>query len=294
MNRIIIGGDDDSDLPDAIDVSELVPVPQSSSPQVDPRLRSRRIGVRRAEGRKRLTLVLIVLGIVVIVIGVLAFLASPLFSVKQVRVNGALYTTDEVLAPILATVDGEPILTVDTDVVRARIEALPWVRRAEVHTDFPHTLVIDVDERKPAAVYLGGDGRWRVIDRDGRIIAVELGQPIDYMAVEGTGPDLEPGSDAGPTFRALAELAETIRDLPDLAAVTDRLTLSTADEFGIVLRRGDGSDSGSGDEPETVVNLGPATNLRSKLAVLITLQREGTLVDAVSVDISDPAKPAVK
>ena len=195
--------------------------------------------------------------------------------------------------------EGEPILTVDTNAVRRKVQALPWVRRAEVRTDFPRTLVIDVDERTPAAVYIGGDGRWRVIDREGRVIAVELGQPVDYMAIEGVGPDLEPGSDAGPTFRALAELAETIVDLPELATVTERLTLSTADEFGIVLLRG-GADPSveSGDESDdgthTIINLGPATNLRNKLAVLITLQREGELIDAVSVDISDPAKPAVK
>jgi hypothetical protein len=303
VNRIIIGGDDNSDLPDAIDVSDLVPVPPSSGPPVDPRLRSRRIDVLRAKGRKRLALVLGALGIVVLVLGTLAVLASPLFSVKQVQVNGALYTTDEALEPILGSVRGEPILTVDTNAVRAKVQALPWVRRAEVRTDFPRTLVIDVDERTPALVYIGGDGRWRVIDREGRVIAVELGQPIDYMAVEGVGPDLEPGSDAGPTFRALAELAETIADLPELAAVTDRLTLSAADEFGIVLVRAgaDPAASGAGDDPgtaddaiHTVVNLGPASNLRGKLAVLITLQREGELVDAVSVDISDPDNPAIK
>ena len=303
MNRIIIGGDDNSDLPDAIDVSDLVPVPPSGGPPVDPRLRSRRIEVFRAKGRKRLVLVLGALGIVVLLLGTLAVFASPLFSVKQVEVNGALYTSDEVLEPILSQVRGEPILTVDTNAVRTKVQALPWVRRAEVRTDFPRTLVIDVDERTPAAVYIGGDGRWRVIDRDGRVIAVELGQPIDYMAVEGVGPDLEPGSDAGPTFRALAELAETIADLPELAVVTDRLTLSAADEFGIVLLRAgtDPAASGSDDDPgtsddatHTVVNLGPASNLRGKLAVLITLQREGELVDAVSVDISDPDKPAIK
>ena len=75
MNRIIIGGDDNSDLPDAIDVSDLVPVPQSGGPPVDPRLRSRRIGVLRAKGRKRLVLVLGALGIVVVVLGALAVLA---------------------------------------------------------------------------------------------------------------------------------------------------------------------------------------------------------------------------
>ena len=80
------------------------------------------------------------------------------------------------------------------------------------------------------------------------------------------------------------ELSETIRDLPELAAVVDHLTLSAAEEFGIILNT----------DPPTTVNLGPATNLRNKLAVLITLQRDGVLDGAESVDISDPAKPAVK
>lgn len=280
MNKIIIG--DDGELPDAIDAGELAPL-ASGAPPVDPRLRSRRIGVRRAEGRRRLVYVLAGGVVLLVVIAVLAVLASPLFSIDRVRVTGAVYTTDEVLAPIIAQVEGDPVLTVDTNAVRRQIEALPWVRRAEVHADFPRTLVIDIDERTPAAVYLGGDGRWRVIDRSGRVIAVELGQPIDYLAIEGAGPDLEPGGDAGPPFTAMGELAETIRDLPELSAVVDRLTLSAAGDFGMVWN----TDAG------TVVNLGPATNLRAKLAVLITLMRQGEVSDATSVDLSNPNKPAI-
>ena len=282
-NRIIIG--DDSELPDALDVSELIPVPpQTSGAAVDSRMRNRRIGVRRAAGHKRLILIGVILGVVLLAVAALAVLASPLFAIEDVRLSGAVYTSADDLAPILDGVDGQAILTVDTGSLREQIERLPWVRRAEVHTDFPRTLVVEIDERRPAAVYLGGDGRWRVVDREGRVIAVELGQPADYMAVQGVGPDLEAGGDAGPTYRALAELSETIRDLPELAAVVDHLTLSGAEEFGIVLNT----------DPPTTVNLGPATNLRNKLAVLITLQRDGVLEGAESVDVSDPAKPAVK
>lgn len=282
MNKIIIG-DGEGELPDAIDVSDLQPLP-ASSPPVDPRLRSRRIGVRRAEGRRRLVYVLVAGAVLLVAVVVLAVLASPLFSIDRVRVTGTVYTTDEVLAPIIDQVEGDPVLTVDTDGVRRQLEALPWVRRADVHADFPRTLVIDIDERTPAAVYLGGDGRWRVIDRDGRVIAVELGQPIDYLAIEGTGPDLEPGGDAGPTYTAMAELAETIRDLPELSAVVDRLTLSANGDFGMVWNT----------DPGMIVKLGPATDLRTKLAVLITLFRSGELAEAASVDLSNPNKPAIQ
>jgi len=282
MNKIIIG-DDDGGLPDAIDVAELAPL-APTAPPVDPRLRSRRIGVRRAEGRRRLVYFLVAGAVLLVVIAVLAVLASPLFSIDRVRVTGALYTTDEVLAPIIEDVEGEPVLTVDTNAVRNRIEALPWVRRAEVHADFPRTLVIDIDERTPAAVYISGDGRWRVIDRSGRVIAVELGQPIDYLAIEGAGPDLEPGGDAGPVFQAMGELAETIRDLPELSAVVARLTLSPSEDLGMVWN----------NDAATVVNLGPAMDLRAKLAVLITLLRQGEVSDARSIDLSNPNKPAIQ
>ena len=79
-NRIIIG--DDSELPDALDVSELIPVPpQTSGAAVDSRMRNRRIGVRRAAGHKRLILVGVILGVLLLAVAALAVLASPLFAI---------------------------------------------------------------------------------------------------------------------------------------------------------------------------------------------------------------------
>jgi cell division protein FtsQ len=281
-NRIVIGGDEE--LPDPVDLAD-VPASQPR-PTMDPRVRGRRIEVRRRIGRRRLVVILVALGVVLVVGALLAVLASPLFSVKDIQVSGAAYSElfgEGQLEAIVEGVRGDPILTIDTNEIRRQIEALPWVRRAEVATDFPRTLRVVIDERTPAASYLGGDGRWRVIDREGRVLHIEAGQPVDFLPVDGFGPDIEPGQDAGAAYMAAAELAETIADLPELQAIVARLSLGPGGELGMTF----------GTDDETVVNLGAASDLRAKLGVLITLLRQGELDGASTVDLSDPTQPAV-
>ena len=63
------------------------------------------------------------------------------------------------------------MLLIDTDAIESTLEQVPWVERARVETHFPHTVVIDIRERRPLACFRGGDGKWRVIDVQGRVVA---------------------------------------------------------------------------------------------------------------------------
>ena len=60
---------------------------------IDPRIRARRILVKRDEDRSRLSRLIIVLGLLAVVAGSVAALRSPLLDVDHVRVAGARRTS---------------------------------------------------------------------------------------------------------------------------------------------------------------------------------------------------------
>lgn len=275
--RLVIA---DDDLPDAVEISEI-PLDGSGAVKVDPRIRRRRIDVQRAAGRRRLIVVLLIVFVFALIVAALAVLASPLFSVSKVEVSGAVYTTPEELAPIIDDAKGKAILTLDTDAIVARLEQLPWVRAARVESDFPSTLKIEIAERQAIAAFVGADAQWRVIDRDGRVIAVipNGAQPAAYLPIDGTGPDAQPGVVAGDAYRVAGELALSLP--AELRVVTAAITLGKDGSIGLRLTSG------------TAVDFGAPNDLRTKLAVLIQRLREVDPSTLASVNLTDPFNPGL-
>jgi cell division septal protein FtsQ len=250
--------------------------PPSSS--MDPRVRARRVAVNKAKHRKRLWWAVGIGLVVVIVVGTLAVLASPWFSVDRVVVQGDTYTTarnSAELDAVVASLRGEPVLLVDTLAAEDALEQIAWVERAFVRTRFPDTVIIDLRERIPLATFAGSDGRYRVIDRDGRVLDVLDGRPVAYVLLDGAGPDLSPGQFAGPVFAAAAQL---VGALPaEIASITTSATVdATTGDLGLVL------DAGGG--PITV-RLGDVNGLDAKLARLLQQVRDG-LDGVVSIDVA--------
>ncbi len=238
----------------------------------DQRIRARRISVRRAEGRRRLRWVVIGLGAIALPVATLAVLASPLFDVSNVSVQGATYTDPTLLATIIDDVTGDPVLLVDTQAIEKRLLADPWVEDAKVETDFPHAVHIDIRERTPIASFQGGDGRFRIIDYEGRVLDVIDGIPVDYMLITGVNPDTARGQFAGAPYSAAAALVLTLPS--EIRVVTESVGLNAA--TGALSLQLDGG---------TMVQLGDASDMDRKLARLLTHIRAGT-VGVCEVDVS--------
>jgi cell division protein FtsQ len=228
-----------SDLDESGSIEAL---PARSSGSMDPRVRARRIAVRRAKGRKRLIWVAIAAAILLVLVGAVAILASSLFDVRTIDVQGAVYTDPEQLSAIVDRVRGEAILLVDTRQIERDLEGIAWVESARVSTDFPHRVFIDIRERKPIATFAGSDGKFRVIDRDGRVLDVVDGVPIDYMLVTGANPDVDRGQFAGRPFASAAQLTIAlpgeIRVLTSsigVDATTGDLTMQLGDKLQVQL-----------------------------------------------------------
>jgi len=217
------------------DDSEVVDKKSSrnSSDNGASRFRLRRIAVRREEGRRRLRW-FTVLGLAVAsVIIVLLLLTSPLLSVRKVDVEGVVYANPELVASIVDSIDGEPILTVDLDAAENKLLLIPWVRQARVSMHLPSRVTIEVVERSPIAFFRSVDGFNRVIDRDGRVLDVIEGDPVDFTPIIGTGPNLSAGQNTEQPFLGAAEL---INALPsELRARLLTVTVSPEGEVSLAL-----------------------------------------------------------
>jgi cell division septal protein FtsQ len=232
----------------------------TSAARMEPRLRERRIAVKRSVGRKRLKWLAIGLGAVAVVIAALAVAGSSLFEIKDISVEGAVYSRGDRLDAVIAELDGANVLRVDTDEIERRLEAIPWVADARVTTDFPDGATVEVAERTPVIAYQGTDGQYRVLDEHGRVLAVLAGQPVAYLVLDtptGEGPNLDAGAFAPPGYQSAARLVPALDDglRPQVSAIS---------------AAADGSDLRLTLNGVVEVRFGAAENLRDKLVRLQT------------------------
>ncbi len=282
---ISIGGDDD--LPDAVYLddaeigdasgdtsgsgplfidddgsSDPLPTTDATGTGIEPRLRQRRIGVKRAASRRRLRWVAVGAVVVVVAITALALLGSSWFAVDQVSVTGNVYTDPDGLAEVVDDLRGTPVLLVDTDAAEARLEEIPWVESARVTTTFPDSASIEIRERTPVAAVRGTDGLFRVLDPDGRVLDVIEGQPVALVWISGTEPlDLSPGTFAPIGYSSasslVTKLTPTIRGRVESILVTpdgsDLVMLLTSPTGPVEVRFG--SAIGDNEQIEKLVRL---------------------------------------
>jgi cell division protein FtsQ len=227
---------------------------------MEPRMRERRIAVKRAVGRKRLKWAAIGIGAVAAVVAVLAVAGSDLFEIKDITVDGAVYSRGDRLDAVIAELEGANVLRIDTNEVERQLEAIPWVADARVTTNFPNGATIEVAERRPVIAYQGADGQYRVLDEHGRVLAVLAGQPVDYLVLDtetGESPSLDAGAFAPPGYQSAARLVPALDD--GLRAQVSAISAAA-----------DGSDLRLTLNGAIEVRFGAAEDLRDKLVRLQT------------------------
>ena len=263
------------------DDSEVIDRKSSRNPSDNgaSRFRLRRIAVRREEGRRRLRWFTVLgLGVAGIIL-VLLLLTSPLLSVRKVEVEGVVYANPELVASIVDSIDGEPILTVDLDAAEEKLLMIPWVRQARVSMHLPSRVTIEVVERAPIAFFRSVDGFNRVIDRDGRVLDVIEGDPVDFTPIIGTGPNLSAGQNTEQPFLGAAEL---IKALPsELRSRLLTVTVSPEGEVSLALTN------------DVEVLFGRPDDFQAKLVGVVNeIKRQGSRRYAI-IDVSS-GQPSVR
>ncbi|MPT47552.1 MAG: FtsQ-type POTRA domain-containing protein [Sphingobium sp.] len=135
------------------------------------------------------------------------------YQVKKTEIHG-VERMDEgaVYAIALGQVD-RSMLTIDIAKVRADIMRLPWVEDARISRRLPDTLVVDIVERKPAAVWQH-EGRLYLIDADGAVLEPVAPDAMpDLPLIVGLG-----GNSQAPRLDRLMEAAPALK--PVLAGAT--------------------------------------------------------------------------
>lgn len=90
-------------------------------------------------------------------------------TVREVLVQGRNESDRGAVLQAVGITRGEPILAFDPQVAKARLETLPWVRKAVVERRLPDTIFVKLEERRPLALWQKS-GQLSLVDRDGEVI----------------------------------------------------------------------------------------------------------------------------
>ena len=215
----------------------------------------------------------------VIVVAILATAAwvatrSPLLDVDHLTVRGNTRETPDEVFAAAGLHTGDPMVWIDPQDAAARIEALPWVRRATVTREWPDTVRITLSERLPVAWADAGAGSALVLDAKGRVLAIEPAPPVGV-------PQLLHVSGAVPVGATITPVTAA-----RVAGVMDTFdpTLATSIELtgsNVTLRTPAGTEIRLGRSTDV------AAKIRAAIAVLATPQASG----AQYLDVSAPSNP---
>ncbi|WP_169576285.1 cell division protein FtsQ/DivIB [Nocardioides halotolerans] len=234
--------------------------------------RSRRRFARRQWRRRWLAwryLLVLVLVLALVGGGIYAVWFSAWLAVEDVEVSGAQTVKAADIRARSGIDEGEPLVRVDLASAERRIGALAVVRSVSVTRQWPHGVLISIEERVAIAVVEIGE-RLRGMDVDGVVFR-------DYKKAPPGLPRVE--TSIGTTSAALKEAAQVISALPaSLTLLVDHVQVTTVDQISLVLKDG------------RVVNWGSAEESDTKAEVLEPLLAS---VEASVYDVSVPSRPTI-
>ena len=210
--------------------------------------------------------------LVAVVVFVLIVLASPIVAVRNIDIEGVKYANSTLIETVSKSLRGKSVLTVDTNAAQKLLETDPWIESARIKTYLPGRAVIEINERVPVAWFLGVDNQGRVIDQDGRVLAVVNGRPTEYMLIDGIGPNLIAGAMASESYTAAAQLAMSLPD--EIRPVVKNMGVNGPNQVTMTLLTG------------AVVKFGEPIDLRNKLVNVVVILRRQDINQIAGIDVS--------
>ena len=270
-DEIIPGGDGEMDG----SVSGAVIIDGTAWTELSPLRRfingTKRLVKMRGVNRRKQILVVggsLIAGVVVVLI----VLASPIVAVRNIDIEGAKYANSTLIETVSKSLRGKSVLTVDTNSAQKLLETDPWIESVRIKTYLPGRAVIEINERVPVAWFLGVDNQGRVIDQDGRVLAVVNGRPTEYMLIDGTGPNLIAGAMASDSYAAAAQLAMSLPD--EIRPVIKNMGVDGPNQVTMTLLTG------------AVVKFGEPIDLRNKLVNVVVILRRQDINQIAGIDVS--------
>lgn len=248
---------------------------------MDPRIRRRRVEVRRAEGKRRFRVLIGVTAVAAVGCGGWAANGSSLLDLDRVVIEGAAHTTPDEARFASGLRRGEPISGVDQVAAVRAVETLPWVQAAKVSRSWPGTVRIRITERRPAAVTASPDGRSALIDGAGRVLEWVDAPPSGLAVLTGLPP-------AGVAGTSLAP--EGVAALTVAAALPAELRARTA---GVAPAEGGRNEVDIRLSPDGTVRLGAPEDLDHKFAAIRAVLGQVDLRNLAVLDVRRPDSPVL-
>lgn len=232
-------------------------------------------GRRRGPGRGPWAAALVV----VVLVAALAWAVtrSPVFELGTLRVTGARHLTVAEVRRIGELSGRTNVLWFSPAAVEARLEANPWVLRADVSRILPSTIYVTIVERRPVAV--AGFPQPMLVAADGTVLGPASSR-VGLPALAGERARLRAGQrlpSGLPTLRAVAALPRAL-----LASVRSA-SVASGGAVDLVLRDGVLVKLGS---PDQLVEKG-----RVLQGVLAWARRHGIV--PIYVTVAAPDAPAL-
>ncbi len=259
------------------------PPPPTEEPH--PRIRARRIGVRRDEGRRRLHLVAILGVVLALVLAGAGLTRSPVLDVDRISVVGALRTPRAEVLAASGVHTGDAMVDVDGEAVRERLRRrLPWVGRVSVQRRWPATVRVRLWERSVAAQVALPGGRWALVDRTGRVLEHRDEPAAGLVALEGSvpGPPGPPGSSLGRGATPALTVASAFSSRVRAAVVAVRTA-----------RVGGGTTLALVLADLVVVRFGPPSEVAAKLVALDAMVTSVDRRCVATIDVRVPSAPVL-
>jgi cell division protein FtsQ len=229
-----------------------------------------------AHARRR-TVALLVLAVLVVA-GVLALYRSSALRVSSIQVTGVHELTASSVVRLAAVPKDATLLRVSTKAIGRRVARSAWVSSVHVRRALPHTLIIEVTERRPFALLDMGDTFW-LVDSGGVALARESLDATSSLVVVRDVTGLEPKAGTRLASKTLVNALNVLRGLS--ASLRSQIRVVSApsiDETSQITKSGIEILNGSADERAT----------KDALARRILREQKGKVV---FVDVRTTSRP---
>ncbi|HHW41542.1 MAG TPA: FtsQ-type POTRA domain-containing protein [Syntrophomonadaceae bacterium] len=242
---------------------------------------------RRGRSRKKLDIrrfagvLKTVFVITLTIMALYLFSQSPFFALQEIEGKGLQRISLSELTEESGLSKGQNLFRVDTDRVKRRLLKDPLIERAEVKRRLPRTIVIEIKERQPRALFLANDA-FLVIDRKGYCLD-------KISSMRSYNLPIITGIKASTT--ELGKKVSSSRDMISILAALDPDVQNFFSEFNIA-----GKEQLIAYSREGIpVLLGSSDNLSQKLHVAVSFMKSlNSAMPVEYVDIRAVNAPAVK
>jgi cell division protein FtsQ len=254
-------------------------------PAIDPRIRQRRVAIRRSQGRRRLLWVEGVLGALVLVGVVVALAHTAWFGAQAISITGTHpHTPESVIVDASGLQHHPPLISVDPGAVAKRVEALPFIATAQVRRHWPDGVQIAVTERVPVVQMAGPGTSWSLLDGYGRTLQVEparLPGVVVYIVHTATAgiPPAKVGGSLPPSAGPGLEVSRTLP--PAFVAQVVSVTVAADGSISMALSSG------------ITVMFGTDADRIAKYKDVASILASGTLHATSVIDVTVPESPTV-